>query len=93
MAAILKGGRNAACRRLLRPDGLRHGLSPGDRQGVAGPEARKSPADHPLYHAQYDIKQVEYTPRVPRISASSTRRSWKGLRSTGGWPWCTAGST
>ena len=24
----------------------------------------KLPVDHPLYHAHYDIKQVEYTPRV-----------------------------
>ena len=64
-AALPEGRRDAAGRRLLRADGVRRGLPPRDRQGPArAAKLERLPLDHPLYHCHYDIRRVDYTPRV-----------------------------
>ena len=83
-AAVSEGGRAAAGRRLLRPAGLRRRLPPRDRQGPARPAS--SNASRRIIRfttAHYDIKQVDYTPRVREDFGRSTRRSWKASRIDG----------
>jgi hypothetical protein len=37
------------------------------------------PADHPIYHAHYDVDRVEYTPRVAEDFGAMTRPTLEGI--------------
>ena len=57
-----------------------------DRQGVPRPASwRRSPADHPIYHSHYDIRTVEYTPRIREDFGQFDTPELEGSRSTAGW--------
>ncbi len=51
---------DACCGRLAFDAAFRREMA----KALPGQQLERLPADHPLYHAHYDIKQVEYTPRV-----------------------------
>jgi hypothetical protein len=51
---------DACCGRLAFDASFRREIA----KALPGQKLARLPADHPLYHAHYDIKQVEYTPRV-----------------------------
>ena len=64
MGRYLKAGglllADACCGRLAFDAAFRREIA----KALPGQKLERLPADHPLYHSHYDIKQVEYTPRV-----------------------------
>ena len=51
---------DACCGRLAFDQAFRREIL----KALPGSKLERLPADHPFYHCHYDIKQVEYTPRV-----------------------------
>jgi hypothetical protein len=51
---------DACCGRMAFDQAFRREIA----KALPGQRLERLPADHPLYHCHYDIKQVEYTPRV-----------------------------
>ena len=74
--ALERRKRSAGLQRYLKAGGLlladaccgRMAFDVAFRREIAkvlpGSKLERLPADHPLYHCHYDIKQVDYTPRV-----------------------------
>ncbi len=46
---------------------------------LPGQKLARLPADHPLYHCHYDIRQVDYTPRVREDYGQSTAPELEGI--------------
>ena len=61
---VSRSRRTAPGRRLLRPVRVRRRVPPRNRQGAARQEAGKAAGRASAVHCHYDIKQVDYTPRV-----------------------------
>ena len=51
---------DSCCGRLAFDAAFRHGIA----QALPQNKLERLPLDHPIYHSLYDIKRVEYTPRV-----------------------------
>jgi hypothetical protein len=51
---------DACCGRLAFDAAFRREIA----KTLPGSKLERLPADHPLYHAHYDVKRVDYTPRV-----------------------------
>ena len=101
-----RGGSGRHCRSISRPADCcladaccgRLAFDVAFRREIAkvlpGSKLESLPADHPLYHCHYDIKQVEYTPRV-REDFGQFEHAGAGRHhaSTASWPSSTADST